>query len=41
MVKKYVIRLTDEERSVCQAIVKKLKTSSQKVRRAQMLISDN
>lgn len=38
MVKKYVVRLTDEERSVCQAIVKKLKASSQKVRRAQMLL---
>jgi transposase len=38
MIKKYVIRLTDEERSVCQAIVKKLKGSSEKVRRAQILL---
>jgi hypothetical protein len=28
MNKKYIIRLTDEERNVCQAIVKKLKGSS-------------
>ena len=32
MIKKYVVRLTDEERGVCQAIVKKLKGSSEKVR---------
>jgi hypothetical protein len=38
MNKKYIIRLTDEERSVCQAIVKKLKGSSEKVRRAQILL---
>lgn len=38
MNKKYVIRLTDEERNVCQAIVKKLKGSSEKVRRAQILL---
>ena len=38
MNKKYVVRLTDEERNVCQAIVKKLKGSSEKVRRAQMLL---
>jgi homeodomain-containing protein len=38
MNKKYIIRLTDEERNVCQAIVKKLKGSSEKVRRAQILL---
>lgn len=38
MNKKYVIRLTDEERNVCQAIVKKLKGSSEKVRRSQILL---
>jgi transposase len=38
MNKKYVVRLTDEERSACQAIVKKLKGSSEKVRRAQILL---
>jgi Homeodomain-like domain len=38
MNKKYVVRLTDEERNVCQAIVKKLRGSSEKVRRAQMLL---
>ena len=34
MYKKYVVRLSDEERSVCQEVVKKLKGSSQKARRA-------
>ena len=38
MNKKYVIRLTDEERNGCHAIVKKLKGSSEKVRRAQILL---
>lgn len=38
MNKKYIVRLSDEERSVCQGIVKKLKGSSQKVRRAQILL---
>ena len=38
MIKKYVVRLSDEERGVCQAIVKKLKGSSEKVRRAQVLL---
>jgi transposase len=38
MIKKYVVRLTDEERGVCQAVVKKLKGSSEKVRRAQILL---
>jgi transposase len=38
MNKKFVVRLSDEERSVCQEIVKKFKGSSQKVRRAQILL---
>jgi Homeodomain-like domain len=38
MYKKYVVRLSDEEREVCQDVVKKLKGSSQKVRRAQILL---
>ena len=38
MYKKYIVRLSEEERRVCQEIVKKLKGSSQKVRRAQILL---
>src|SRR5713101_4688882 len=38
MYKKYVVRLSDEERSVCQEVIKKLKGSSQKARRAQILL---
>lgn len=38
MYKKYVVRLSDEERQACQEFVKKLKGSSQKVRRAQILL---
>ena len=38
MNKKYIVRLTDEERNVCQVIVKRLKGSSEKVRRAQILL---
>lgn len=38
MIKKYVVRLSVEERGVCQEIVKKLKGSSQKFRRAQILL---
>ena len=38
MNKKYIVRLSDEEREVCQGIVKKLKGSSEKVRRAQILL---
>ena len=38
MNKKFIVRLSDEERGVCQEIVKKLKGSSQKVRRAQILL---
>ena len=38
MNKKFIVRLSDEERAVCQEIIKKLKGSSQKVRRAQILL---
>jgi hypothetical protein len=38
MNKKYIVRLSDEERSVCQEVIKKLKGSSQKFRRAQVLL---
>jgi hypothetical protein len=36
MQKKYIVRLTDEERVELQGVIKKLKGSSQKVRRAQV-----
>lgn len=38
MEKKYVVRLSEEERQTLKGIVKKLKGSSQKVRRAQILL---
>ena len=38
MRKKYIVRLTDEERQTCMAVIKKLKGTSQKVRRAQILL---
>jgi hypothetical protein len=38
MNKKYIVRLSDEERTICQTVIKKLKGSSQKVRRAQILL---
>jgi hypothetical protein len=38
MHKRYGVRLSDEERGVCQAILKHLKGSSQKFRRAQLLL---
>lgn len=38
MRKKYVVRLTDEERGELQEVVKRLKGTSQKVRRAQVLL---
>jgi hypothetical protein len=36
--KKYVVRLSAEERVICQDIIKNLKGSSQKFRRAQILL---
>jgi len=38
MNKKYIVRLSDEERSVCREIVKRLKGTSEKVKRAQILL---
>ena len=38
MYKKYIVRLSDEERQICQEVVKKRKGASQKVRRAQILL---
>lgn len=38
MQKKYVVRLTDQERSDLQGVIKKLKGTGQKVRRAQILL---
>src|SRR5713101_9746867 len=38
MNKKFIVCLSDEERGACQEIIKKLKGSSQKVRRAQVLL---
>jgi Homeodomain-like domain len=38
MNKKYIVRLSDEERGVCQEIVKRLKGTSEKVKRAQILL---
>jgi hypothetical protein len=38
MNKKYIVRLSDDEREELKAVVKKLKGSSQKVRRAQILL---
>jgi hypothetical protein len=38
MNKKFVVRLSEEDRAVCQEVVKRLKGSSQKVRRAQILL---
>jgi hypothetical protein len=36
--KKYIVRLSEAERQVCQEVVKKLKGTSQKVRRAHVLL---
>jgi Homeodomain-like domain len=38
MNKKFVVRLSEEEREACRQVIKKLKGSSQKVRRAQILL---
>ncbi len=38
MNKKFIVRLSDNERTICQEVVKKLKGSSEKVRRAQILL---
>ena len=36
-IKQYIVRLSDEEREICDAAIKKLKGSSQKARRAWIL----
>jgi hypothetical protein len=41
MNKKYIVRLSEEERSSCRVVIKKLKGSSQKVRRAQLLLKSD
>lgn len=41
MNKKYIVRLTDEEREMLRCIVKKLSGSSQKVRRARILLKSD
>jgi transposase len=38
MNKKFIVRLSEEERGICQEIIKSLKGSSQKFRRAQILV---
>lgn len=38
MEKEYIVRLTDEERETLRGVMRKLKGSSQKVRRAQVLL---
>lgn len=38
MNKKYIVRLSQNERQACQDVIKKLKGSSQKVKRAQILL---
>ena len=38
MNKKYIVRLSEQERQACTEVIKKLKGSSQKVRRAQLLL---
>ena len=38
MKKIYIVRLSDKERAECEPVIKKLKGSSTKVRRAQILL---
>src|SRR5260370_18022138 len=38
MYKKYIVRLSEEERGVCQEVIKSLKGSSQQARRARILL---
>ena len=38
MHKKYLVRLSEEERGVCQDVIQRLKGTSEKVKRAQMLL---
>lgn len=41
MYKKYIVRLSEEERGICQEVIKKLKGLSQKARRAQILLQSD
>ena len=41
MNKKYIVRLTDEERAVCETTVKNEKGKSEKLRRAMILLKAN
>lgn len=41
MNKQYIVRLSDEERAICESVIKKLKGSSQKVRRAHILLKSD
>ena len=41
MVKKYIVRLSEQEKNSLEDIVKKLKGTSQKVRRASILLRAN
>jgi hypothetical protein len=41
MHKKYIVRLTDEEQETLKEVIKKLKGTSQKVRRARILLKAN
>ena len=38
MKKKYLVRLTDEERAICEATIKKEKGKSEKLRRATIVL---
>jgi hypothetical protein len=38
MRKHYIVRLSEEEKSICHEVIKKQKGTSQKVRRAQILL---
>jgi len=38
MQKKYIVRLTEQERETCREVIKRLKGTSEKVRRAQILL---
>jgi hypothetical protein len=41
VIKKYIVRLSPEEREILEEVVKKFKGSSQKVRRAQILLKSD
>ena len=38
MQKRYIVRLTEEEREICRDVIRRLKGSSERVRRAQVLL---